>query len=42
MSKSYKQGYRDWVASAKQKETRKASADKAMIMLRNKQKTLKT
>jgi uncharacterized protein YdeI (YjbR/CyaY-like superfamily) len=42
LSKSYKQGYCDWVGSAKQEETRKVRADKAMIMLRNKQKTLKT
>ena len=42
LSKSYKQGYCDWVGSAKQEETRKVRADKAMVMLRNKQKTLKT
>jgi len=42
LSKSYRQGYCDWVGSAKQEETRKVRADKAMIMLRNKQKTLKT
>jgi uncharacterized protein YdeI (YjbR/CyaY-like superfamily) len=42
LSKSYKQGYCDWVGSAKQEETRKVRADKALIMLRNKQKTLKT
>ena len=42
LSKSYKQGYRDWVGSAKQEETRKVRAEKAMVMLRNKQKTLKT
>jgi uncharacterized protein YdeI (YjbR/CyaY-like superfamily) len=42
LSKSYKQGYCDWVGSAKQEDTRKIRADKAMIMLRNKQKTLKT
>jgi len=42
LSKSYKQGYCDWVGSAKQEETRKVRADKAMMMLRNKQKTLKT
>ena len=42
LSKSYKQGYCDWVGSAKQEETRKVRADKAMTMLRNKQKTLKT
>jgi uncharacterized protein YdeI (YjbR/CyaY-like superfamily) len=42
LSKSYKQGYCDWVGSAKQEETRKVRAGKALIMLQNKQKTLKT
>ena len=42
LSKSYKQGYCDWVGSAKQEETRKVRADKALIMLKNRQKTLKT
>ncbi|HEY9194768.1 MAG TPA: YdeI/OmpD-associated family protein [Mucilaginibacter sp.] len=42
LSKSYKQGYCDWVGSAKQEDTRRVRADKAMIMLRSKQKTLKT
>jgi uncharacterized protein YdeI (YjbR/CyaY-like superfamily) len=42
LSRSYKQGYCDWVGSAKQEETRKIRANKAMVMLRNKQKTLKT
>ena len=42
LSKSYKQGYCDWVGSAKQEETRKVRAEKALIMLRKKQKTLKT
>jgi uncharacterized protein YdeI (YjbR/CyaY-like superfamily) len=42
LAKSYKQGYCDWVGSAKQETTRKVRADKAMVMLRNKQKTLKT
>jgi len=42
LTKGYKQGYCDWVGSAKQEETRKVRAEKAMIMLRNKQKTLKT
>jgi len=42
LSKSYRQGYCDWVGSAKQEESRRVRADKAMIMLRNKQKTLKT
>jgi uncharacterized protein YdeI (YjbR/CyaY-like superfamily) len=42
LSKSYKQGYCDWVGSAKQEETRLIRAGKAILMLRNKQKTLKT
>jgi uncharacterized protein YdeI (YjbR/CyaY-like superfamily) len=42
LSKSYKQGYCDWVGSAKQQDTRKIRADKALTMLQNKQKTLKT
>jgi len=42
LSKGYKQGYCDWVGSAKQEETRKVRAAKALIMLQNKQKTLKT
>ena len=42
LSKSYKQGYCDWIGSAKQEETRKIRAEKALIMLQNKQKTLKT
>ena len=42
LSKSYKQGYCDWIGSAKQEDTRKVRAGKALIMLQNKQKTLKT
>lgn len=42
LTKSCKQAYCDWVGSAKQEVTRKVRADKALIMLRNKQKTLKT
>jgi uncharacterized protein YdeI (YjbR/CyaY-like superfamily) len=42
LSKSYKQGYSNWAGSAKQDETRKVRAEKALIMLNNKQKTLKT
>jgi uncharacterized protein YdeI (YjbR/CyaY-like superfamily) len=42
LSKSYKQGYCDWVGSAKQEDTRKVRAGKALTMLQNKQKTLKT
>ena len=42
LSRSYKQGYCDWVGSAKAEETRNVRAGKALIMLQNKQKTLKT
>jgi uncharacterized protein YdeI (YjbR/CyaY-like superfamily) len=42
LSKSYKQGYCDWVGSAKQGATRQTRAGKAIEMLRNNQKTLKT
>lgn len=42
LTKGYKQGYCDWVGSAKQEETRKVRAEKALLMLNNKQKTLKT
>jgi len=42
LSKSYKKGYCDWVGSAKQEQTRQTRAEKAFLMLKNKQKTLKT
>ena len=42
LSKSYKQGYCDWVGSAKQEATRQVRAEKALKMLQNEQKTLKT
>lgn len=42
LSKSYKQGYCDWVGSAKNEDTRHVRAGKALIMLQNGQKTLKT
>jgi uncharacterized protein YdeI (YjbR/CyaY-like superfamily) len=42
LSASYKKGYCDWVGSAKQEATRQVRAVKALIMLKNKQKTLKT
>jgi len=42
LAKSHKQAYCDWVGSAKQEETRNTRAAKALIMLQNKQKTLKT
>ena len=42
LSKSYKKGYCDWVGSAKQEQTRQNRAEKALLMLKNNQKTLKT
>lgn len=42
LTKSYKKGYCDWIGSAKQEATRQSRAEKAILMLRNKQKTLKT
>ena len=42
LAKSYKQGYCDWVGSAKQGETRITRASKAILMLEKGQKTLKT
>jgi len=42
LSASYKQGYCDWVGSAKQEATRQTRADKALMMLQKGQKTLKT
>jgi uncharacterized protein YdeI (YjbR/CyaY-like superfamily) len=42
LSKSYKQGYCDWVGSAKQDDIRKTRAEKALVMLQKGQKTLKT
>ncbi len=42
LTKSYQQGYIDWVGSAKQEATRQVRAEKAILMLRNNQKTLKT
>jgi len=42
LTDGYKRGYCDWVGSAKQAATRQTRADKALIMLQNKQKTLKT
>ncbi len=41
LSKSYKRGYCDWVGSAKQEATRQVRAEKALMMLKNGQKTLK-
>lgn len=42
LGKGYKQAYCDWVGSAKQEATRQVRAKKAILMLQNKQKTLKT
>lgn len=42
LSNGYKRGYCDWVGGAKNEETRKSRAQKALLMLQNKQKTLKT
>lgn len=42
LSDGYKRGYCDWVGGAKQQSTRETRAGKALIMLKNKQKTLKT
>jgi len=42
LTDGYKRGYCDWVGGAKQAATRQTRADKALIMLQNKQKTLKT
>ena len=42
LTDGYKRGYCDWVGSAKQQATRETRAGKALIMLKNKQKTLKT
>jgi uncharacterized protein YdeI (YjbR/CyaY-like superfamily) len=42
LTKGYKKGYCDWVGSAKQEATRQVRAEKALIMLKKGQKTLKT
>lgn len=42
LAPSYKKGYCDWVGSAKQEATRQSRAEKALKMLQNGQKTLKT
>jgi len=41
LARSHKQAYCDWVGSAKQEATRNTRAEKAVLMLKNKQKTLK-
>ena len=42
LSDGYKRGYCDWVGGAKQESTRITRAGKALLMLKNRQKTLKT
>ncbi|MCL2619813.1 MAG: YdeI/OmpD-associated family protein [Defluviitaleaceae bacterium] len=42
LTDGYKRGYCDWVGGAKQQATRETRASKALVMLKNKQKTLKT
>jgi uncharacterized protein YdeI (YjbR/CyaY-like superfamily) len=42
LANSYRRGYCDWVGSAKQESTRQIRAEKALIMLKKGQKTLKT
>lgn len=42
LTDGYKRGYCDWVGGAKQPETRRTRAGKALLMLQRKQKTLKT
>ncbi len=41
LTNSQKQGYCDWVGSAKQEATRQSRAEKALLMLKNNQTTLK-
>jgi len=42
LTDGYKRGYCDWVGGAKQAATRQSRAEKALLMLQRKQKTLKT
>lgn len=42
LTNSYRRGYCDWVGSAKQEATRQVRAEKALLMLKKGQKTLKT
>ena len=42
LANSYRKGYCDWVGSAKNEVTREVRAEKALVMLKNGQKTLKT
>ncbi|MCL2851419.1 MAG: YdeI/OmpD-associated family protein [Defluviitaleaceae bacterium] len=42
LSDGYKRGYCNWVGGAKQSATRQTRAAKALVMLQNKQKSLRT
>ncbi len=42
LSDGYKRGYCDWIGGAKQAAIREIRAGKVLLMLKNKQKTLKT
>jgi uncharacterized protein YdeI (YjbR/CyaY-like superfamily) len=42
LSDGCRRGYCDWVGGAKQSSTREVRAGKALLMLKRKQKTLKT
>lgn len=42
LSDGYRRGYCDWVGGSKQQATRETRAGKALLMLKDKQKTLKT
>jgi len=42
LTDGYKRGYCDWVGGAAKEATRETRAGKALAMLRNRQKTLKT
>jgi uncharacterized protein YdeI (YjbR/CyaY-like superfamily) len=42
LTEGYRRGYCDWVGGAKQAATRDVRAGKALLMLKRKQKTLKT
>ena len=42
LTDGYKRGYCDWISGAKQEKTRISRAEKALLMLKNKQKSLRT
>ncbi|MCL2575447.1 MAG: YdeI/OmpD-associated family protein [Defluviitaleaceae bacterium] len=42
LTDGYKRGYCDWVGGGKQEKTRETRAGKALLMLQNKQKSLRT